>query len=481
MSDQPPTSIWQRIDARLRENPLLLVYGGAAGFAVLVVTVVLVLLLATGGGDGGETVSGDPTGQSPSPTATATPPATSTVTPSASPTSTPTATPDAPLPAVSNVAPALDIFGILAVVHSQPITVAFGSAPDALLLPDGVAIDVPGDAFSVPAELGVVMVDLLIENYLINAPQTRIYVISAADGVFLSVPLVLVVPVSTSLVTVTEYVGGEWVPLEVAPGITTRIEIGHLSERTIAVSQESFGAPQIPLNAPAPAGYSPRESLTSCINLFMNQPQFIGGSSESVLYVCWQSLEKILEPAPDEDVVDIACLSAQIEGSSLTEEAIAVCSSPFAEPTPSPTPTETPTPTATPLPQTGILAPGEITVEPVLESCVQPADDEPIQCSYTLHVSTDYEVSALPAQIECRIRNQIPAFSPLESDTADLSQVSGQVTISPRAVAQFDPPDTPRFSLPTLVECFLQVPQAGGTVRNLDSALVEVHLPPPEL
>ena len=327
----------------------------------------------------------------------------------------------------------------------------------------------------------VVLIDLLIENYLINAPQTRIYVISAADGVTLNVPLVLVVPASTSVVTVTEYVGGQWVPLDVPPGITTRIQIAHFSERTIAVSQESAGTPQIPLNSPEPAGFSPHEFFTGCISFMISQPRVTGGSSGLALYVCWQALEKILEPAQDQDVVDVACLSAEIEGGSLTDAAVASCSSPFPEPTPSPTPGQTPAPTPTPSPQTGILALGVIAVGPELESCSQPAADEPIQCSYTLHVSTDYEVSALPAQIECRIRDQIPAFSPLEPDIRDLSALSGLVNVSPRAVAQFDPPDTPRFSLPTLVECFLQVPVGDGTFRNLDSAVVEVSLPGPEL
>ena len=90
-------------------------------------------------------------------------------------------------------------------------------------------------------------------------------------------------------------------------------------------------------------------------------------------------------------------------------------------------------------------------------------------------------MSALPAQIECRIRSQTPAFSPLESDTRDLSELSALVTVSPRAVAQFDAPDIPKFSLPALVECFLKVPLGAGTFRTLDSALVQVSLPAPEL
>ena len=479
MSDEPQRSIWERIRARLQDNPLLLVWGGSAGLVAIIIVFVLVLVLANGGGDDEELVSGGPTAGPAS--ATATPTAALTATSTADATLTPTPTPFAPLPAVASVAPELGFFGNLAAVHSQPIAATFGSASDSLLLPDGVAVDVPGGSFSVPSELSVIIIDLLFENYLINPPQTRIYILSTDEDVALNSPLVLVIPASTDSVTVTEFVGGEWTPLILPPGVTTRIEITHFTERTIAVTQESAGVPQIPLNAAEPEGYSPHDSFTACLRFMLNQPQFTGDLAELALYICWQALEKILEPARDDDVVDVGCLNDEIEGSPLTEGAIAVCSSPFDEPTSSPTPGETPAPTPTVPPQTGILAPGVIAVGPVLESCNQPDDDEPIQCSYTLHVSTDYEVSALPAQIECRIRNQIPVFSPLEPDAVDLSELSGLVTVSPRAVAQFDPPDTPKFSLPTLVECFLKVPLGGGTFRNLDSVLVEVSLPGPEL
>ena len=479
MSDQPTASIWERIRARLEDNPLLLVWGGSAGFAAVLIVVVLVVIIASGGGDEDGIVSGDPTPGTATATPTPTPAETAAVTPTGDATFTPTATPLLTAPPVVTVAPALDFLGALAAVQSQPIDVTFGSASDSLLLPDGVAIDVPEGAFPAPTALSVVLVDLRFDNYLINAPQTRIYILSTGVDVALGSPVVLVIPVSTDLVTVTEFVGSGWIPLQVPPGITTRIEISHFSERTIAVTQESAGAPQVPLNASEPSRFSPQDSFVACFNWV---PQFAASiSPELAVQVCWQALEQIFEPAEGQLVVDVGCLTDEIESGALTDGDISVCTSPFDDPTPVPTPGESSAPTPTAPPQTGVLAPGVIAVGPIRESCVQPGDDEPIQCTYTLLVSTDYEVSALPAQIECRIRSQIPFFSPLESDTRELSELSALVTVSPRAVAQFDPPDTPKFSLPALVECFLKVPLGGGTFRNLDSVLVEVSLPAPDL
>ena len=98
-----------------------------------------------------------------------------------------------------------------------------------------------------------------------------------------------------------------------------------------------------------------------------------------------------------------------------------------------------------------------------------------MQCSYTLRVATDYKVSALPAQIQCSVRDQSPVI-PLESDTEELSAHSALVTVSPRTAAQFGPSDT---TLTAHVDCFLQVPQSGGGFRDLASASVDASLLPP--
>jgi hypothetical protein len=115
-------------------------------------------------------------------------------------------------------------------------------------------------------------------------------------------------------------------------------------------------------------------------------------------------------------------------------------------------------------------------VDPFVESCIPPpAPSLPTQCFYTLHVTTDYVVSALPAQIQCSVRSQVPVF-PLESDIEELSALSALVIISPRTAAQFKPNET---TLTALVDCFLQVPQSGGGFRTLDSDDGEVLLPGP--
>jgi hypothetical protein len=480
MSDQPSTSLRHRIAARLEENPLLLVWGGSAGFAVLLIVVVLVIVLSSVGGDNGAAVSGDPTPSPSTVTPTPTQPAAPSVTPAGDTTPTPTVTPVATVPAIDNVAPQLDSFGDLAAVHSQSAAATFGSTSASLLLPDDVAIDVPGGAFPVPTELRVALVDLLFGNYLINPPQTRIYILSTNEDVTLNQPAALVIPASTDAVTVSEFVGSGWIPVDVPSGTDTRIEISHLSERTIAVTHDSPGTPQIPLNSARPQGFSPWQSFTTCLTWISEITLSIPPTL--AIQVCWEALERILEPTADEPVVDVGCLSDEIGSGPITDVAISVCTPLIIGPTaPPPSQTAVPTAAPTPTPQSGVIAQGTTTVEPVLDSCDKIADDEPIQCSYTLNVSMDYEVTALPARIGCRIRDQIPAFSPLVPGVTDLTELSGFVTVSPRAAAQFDPPDSPRFSLPTLVECFLQMPAGDGTFRDLDSVLVAVSLPGPEL
>ena len=154
-----------------------------------------------------------------------------------------------PLPAVTGVAPDLDFFGELAALHSRPVTATFDSAADSLSLADGSAIDVPAGAFSAATELSVVIIDLLFENYLVNPPEARIYVLSTEDDIVLGAPLVLEVPKPSDSVNVTELVDGEWLPVDVPAGPTTRVEIDHFSDNTISVSDKPSGKPELKLPA----------------------------------------------------------------------------------------------------------------------------------------------------------------------------------------------------------------------------------------
>ena len=138
-------------------------------------------------------------------------------------------TPSGTLPEVTDVAPDLDFFGDLAAVHSQPVTVTFDSAEGSLSLADGAAIEVPAGAFPVATELSVAVIDLLFENYLVNPPEARIYVLSTEEDIALDVPLVLEVPKPADSVNVTRLVDGEWLPVDVPDGATTRIEIDQRS------------------------------------------------------------------------------------------------------------------------------------------------------------------------------------------------------------------------------------------------------------
>lgn len=103
MSEQPKESIWQRFRTHLRENPVVLIYGGAGGLVALVSTIiVLVVVLASGGDGSDDVVSGDSAGSA-TPTATASATSAPTFEPTATPTPTPTSPPLDPSSTVSDI------------------------------------------------------------------------------------------------------------------------------------------------------------------------------------------------------------------------------------------------------------------------------------------------------------------------------------------------------------------------------------------
>ena len=145
-----------------------------------------------------------------------------------------------PPPGIAAVAPELTLFGALAAVHSPPVTVTVDSAASSLSLADGAAIEVPPGAFPVPAELTAVIIDVDLGINLTDQSEVRIYRLSTEEDIALGVPVVLEVPKSADSVSVHQLVGGEWLPVDVPDGPTTRIEIPHFSTVTVAVSDGIF-------------------------------------------------------------------------------------------------------------------------------------------------------------------------------------------------------------------------------------------------
>lgn len=481
MSQSPGDGFWSGLKQSLEENPLLLVYAGAAGLVLIIVIAVLFLLFSGGGGDGDEVVSG----RTPTPTVSASPTATAQPT---RPTTTATATPSGELPSVSDVAPDLDFFGSLAAVNSQPVTTTFNTTADSLELPDGSTLEVPDGAFSAPTQMSVAIVDLEFDRYLSTPPDGRVYVLSTEVDISLGAPVVLDVPKASDSVVTGEFTGSGWAGVFLASGDTTRIELDHFSSRTIAVSDDTTTNP-LRLRSQAFLQHAvSRNLLVDCmisVGYLFNEAADDSGFVQGVAFqVCAQAIP---EAPPSASTVDLRCVSDELAQG--LQVAVNSCQSSLATATPtatpSPTPTDespTPTPSPTKNPIVGVLEPGQPSSSAVLDgSCTQPSEDADISCSYQISVTANYQVSELPAQIRCAIQPQIPNFSPIEPGIEELDSESGTVTVTGTATARFASDGTPLFSTPTLVECVLRRPIGAGEYNTLDSILVDVDLPGPSV
>lgn len=477
-----PDGFWDGLKVRLEENPLLLVYAGAAGLAFMLVIIVIVFLFATGGGDGDEDiVSG-----SPSPTTSGSP----SIQPSGT-LATPTPTQSGDLPSVEDVAPELTFLGDLAVINSRPVTTTFDSSTDSIDLPDGSTLEVPTGAFSAPTDVTVSIVDLAYEAFFLTPPDGRIYIISAGEDITLGAPLVLEIDKPSGSVIAGEYAGGSWSDVGVGGGETTRIELGPVSNRTIGVSDETSTNPLHLREQTFLQNDVAASLLRDCIDTMaylLGVPQDPTGVVIGVAFeACAQAID---DAASSSDDVSLECLSDLLDNGVDADDAIDEClaqertPTPLATPSPSPQPTQPPTapPTPTKAPVSGILAPGVLSSSAAIDGdCTQPSEDANITCSYDISVTMDYQVSELPARIRCAIQTQVPNFSPVSTGTAQLNSESATVTVVAEATAQFDADGDPLFSSPTLVSCQLQRPIGAGEFNDLDSILVDVALPGPNI
>ena len=226
------------------------------------------------------------------------------------------------LPEVTEVAPHLAFFGDLAAVLDPPVTATFDSSADSFVLADGAVIEVPSGAFAVATELTVVVVDLRLENYLTRAPEARIYVLSTEGELDLGSPLVLDVPKPSESVTVAQFVDGEWLPIAVPAGETTRIQIKHFSGVSIGVYDKLFddiGQVQLP----SAQGDVEATLLSSCIGALL----FLKAKDEEnfnrVADVCTRALVNHLTPGGEQ--VDVRCVGDEIGPGITVQSAIAAC------------------------------------------------------------------------------------------------------------------------------------------------------------
>jgi len=247
---------------------------------------------------------------------------------------------------VADVAPDLEFFGELASVHSEPVTETFGSGSATLPLADGATLEVPAGAFPASTDVTIAIIDLLYGDYLVDPPEGRIYVLSTEDPVALNGPLVLEVPRPADSVNAGELINGDWVPIDVPPGDTTRIEIDHFSERTIDVTDKPSGVPELRPEIGEAEGEVPGAFLVGCVialtgavGIVEREPgeEIIGPDDEIAFQLALSVCTGVLidELTPGDDKVDVGCVGDQIGPGVDIVAAINAC---LAEPTATPAP-----------------------------------------------------------------------------------------------------------------------------------------------
>lgn len=227
---------------------------------------------------------------------------------------------------VADVAPDLEFFGELASVHSQPVTETFGPGSETLPLTDGATIEVPAGAFPASTDVTIAVIDLLFEDYLVNPPEGRIYVLSTVGDLALSSPLVLEVLKPADSVNVLQLVDGEWLPIDGLSGPTTRILVDHFSERIFAVVDKPSDDIGLRPELGEPEGEVGGEFLVLCIGWLAGVLDHTGGSKSGVqlaFFVCTKALINMLTPPGQK--ADVACVGELIGSETTIQEAVNAC------------------------------------------------------------------------------------------------------------------------------------------------------------
>ena len=226
-------------------------------------------------------------------------------------------------PAVEDVAPDLAFLGDLAEIRSMPVTATFDTSGGSLALSEEAILEVPPTAFSAATQLTAAVIDLAFENYAENAPAATIYRVSAAaTEAELARPVVLEVAISPDQVTVGEYVDGQWQRLDLAAGESSRIEISHFSDVTIAVVERS-DKPTV-INEPAdPQAQAAGDYLRACIPTVAWLLEDSGAAVDLAFSFCVRGLIDNFSPAGVR--VEVGCVGGQMEGGANLQQAIDAC------------------------------------------------------------------------------------------------------------------------------------------------------------
>jgi len=131
---------------------------------------------------------------------------------------------------ITQTFPGLAPYVSLAGQLSKPITISVDGSSSVTPLGEDVTLQVPAGAFASPTTITVSQVDVAFDQVDADVVGSRFYWIATPGEVGdLGSPVVLEIPAISSTMSVMKWDGAEWQPVQVTPGLTTRVEITHFS------------------------------------------------------------------------------------------------------------------------------------------------------------------------------------------------------------------------------------------------------------
>lgn len=223
--------------------------------------------------------------------------------------------------------------GALAEPAGPPIVTTFDSGAGSIAIDEDASLVVPAGAFGDPTEVTVQVFNLAFDDYMTDAPEGNVYVVSTVDEVALGTPVLLEVSQPSQPHNVMQYTDEAWAPVAVEAGERTVVPIKHFSTVSTAVVEQL--AKSAAARTPPDVRASDATFLRSCIwgvggvlgalsdsidNESRSQAEF---ASDLAFSVCTTALVERATPAGRR--VSTACVGDKIDGDTDFRGAIDEC------------------------------------------------------------------------------------------------------------------------------------------------------------
>lgn len=149
---------------------------------------------------------------------------------------------------VAKIAPELAPLGPMTRVRVEPQVAEFTPAGGKVKIKDGAQLHVPADAFSSNVKLETSVISLGLEHFDFSMRDSWAYVIktTGADKIDLKKTITLEIPYRPEVVRVAQLNGDTWQRIDVPPGRTTKVTIGHFSSKIFEVAKSNVAEEESP-------------------------------------------------------------------------------------------------------------------------------------------------------------------------------------------------------------------------------------------